>query len=161
METNQKFAKSIMVVILIMSGILYLGILFATPPADISNGKITISKDVNLTEFTAKYKFGKVYLNWKVQSTTDNNLFVVEKSGDGKKYSTLSIEESAISPADEELLYSVIDENPGYVQVNYNLYNVSEKSKVLMGSIEVSCPLQDISGHNANIKFTRYVLASN
>ena len=117
-------------------------------------------KKVVLTSFTAKYHTGKVYLNWTVQSQTDNNIYVVEKSNDNKTFKTFFMQEASISTANQDLLYSVIDSNPGAGNVNYNVYNVTETSKDLLGSVEVVCPNDMTPSSQVSLQFTSIPMAA-
>ena len=83
----------------------------------------------------------------------------IEKSNDCNSYKILAIKEAAISPEGQDLLYSVIDDKITSERIDYNLYNVSETSKELMGTINVICPLDNQSKPLVILNMNPLVLA--
>ena len=62
-----------------------------------------------LISFTAKQIAQKNFINWCVSSDLKDYYFVLEKSTDGKNFSTVNIQEGAISPRKKTLQFFFID----------------------------------------------------
>lgn len=72
--------------------------------------------EFELTSFTCKTNEGKVYIKWTVLESSDECMYVVERSLDNKKFSIIHSERSFKSPNGNELLNSFVDEKPlGYL----------------------------------------------
>lgn len=63
-----------------------------------------------LKSFTVKQVGQNNYLNWNVFSSINDYYFLLEKSSDGKIFSTVSIKKGGKSPANLALLFSFVDD---------------------------------------------------
>ena len=71
--------------------------------------------------FSAKLLDGKVYLNWRAISSNNDCFFIIERSVNGKDYTTIGLKQGALSPNNIPLLYSFIDESPLFSSVFYRI----------------------------------------
>ncbi|MBN4062456.1 MAG: hypothetical protein COA57_06610 [Flavobacteriales bacterium] len=65
-----------------------------------------------IVRFTAKEVGGKVYLNWYTREDDESGLFVVEHSENGVDFQPIGFKNRFETPANMELLFSLIDEEP-------------------------------------------------
>jgi hypothetical protein len=76
--------------------------------------------------FSATLAGGKVYVNWTVMGETRSGIYVIERSTDGRHFTSVGLKHGVGSPI--ELLYSWIDESPVQENSIYRLRWI-EKSK--------------------------------
>lgn len=66
-------------------------------------------KPCELFSFTGKTVEGKIYVSWIVKSMSSDYYFNLERSFDGKKYSTVKIAKGFFSPPGQKLVYTFTD----------------------------------------------------
>lgn len=71
-----------------------------------------VDTEYSLTSFKCKNLDGKVYIIWTVLETSNDCVYVLERSTDNKKYYTIYSEKGAKSPNNIQLVNSFIDEKP-------------------------------------------------
>lgn len=87
----------------------------ALPPDDIADASSSLP--IELVYFNAKLSGGKVELNWKTASETNNEYFTIEKSRDGKAFEVVGIIAGA-GTSSSALNYTTFDDNP-YPGISY------------------------------------------
>ncbi len=89
---------------------------------------IAVTLPLELTSFTGKYESGKVYLNWTAASEQNLDYFIVERSTDGKDYTSIGLSYgSGYSSASSE--YSFVDNAPLRALAYYRLREVDFDGK--------------------------------
>lgn len=68
--------------------------------------------EYKLTSFKCRNLEGKVYIMWTVVESSNECVYVLERSTDNKKYYKIYSENGAKSPNNNELVNSFIDEKP-------------------------------------------------
>lgn len=92
---------------------------------------------ISLTTFTAKPINETILLNWKTISEKNNKYFEVQRSADGKSYTSITTLDGA-GNSDTEKSYSFTDENP-YAGTNYYKliqYDIDGKSTPKIISVD-------------------------
>ncbi len=101
-----------------------------------------ISSPCELMSFTVKTVEGKNYINWLAKSSSNDYYFLLEKSFDGEEYLRIYIAKNSISPADQKLQYSFVDEEitnskKTYYRITlHKIEAIDTKSKLIVLSSE-------------------------
>ncbi|MBK7855944.1 MAG: hypothetical protein IPJ79_14645 [Bacteroidetes bacterium] len=78
----------------------------------------------NIYNYTTTYNSGKVFLNWTAKNETADCIYIIERSGDGKKYDAVGLKEGI--GTNVELFYSWLDNEP---PTGYSFYRVKKIAK--------------------------------
>jgi hypothetical protein len=78
----------------------------------------------NIYNYTTTYNSGKVFLNWTAKNETSDCIYIIERSGDGKKYDAVGLKEGI--GTNVELFYSWLDNEP---PAGYSFYRVKKIAK--------------------------------
>lgn len=78
----------------------------------------------NIYNYTTTYNSGKVFLNWTAKNETADCIYIIERSGDGKKYDAVGIKEGV--GTNVELFYSWLDNEP---PAGFSFYRVKKITK--------------------------------
>lgn len=128
---------------------------------------------ISLTTFTAKPIDKTILLNWKTASEKRNKSFDLQRSADGKNFTTITSIDGA-GDSDVENSYSFVDENPyaginyyKLVQYDFNGQSTSkiievdskiEKAKMNVFATQSSVDVNIVSPNRANAKVYLYDL---
>ena len=80
----------------------------------------------------ASHKFfnsGKVYMNWVSKPSSDDCIYVIERSIDGTEYEPVGLKEGIGSPL--ELLYSWVDTKPVTGITHYRIKQIDNEGKLV------------------------------
>ncbi|MBP6334834.1 MAG: hypothetical protein KA444_05120 [Bacteroidia bacterium] len=121
--------------------LLYL-LVFATVSA-IAQEPATASKNSGKLEFvkeTIVFNSGKVYLNWVAKENSDDCIYVIERSADGKEFEPVGLKEGIGSPL--ELLYSWVDSKPLAGTSQYRIKQINNEGTLVAeaDAREISSP---------------------
>ena len=64
----------------------------------------------NIANYSTVYNSGKVFLNWTAKNEPADCIYIIERSADGKDYTSIGVKEGIGTPI--ELFYSWMDETP-------------------------------------------------
>ena len=98
---------------------------FAQEPA-------TASKQTGKLEFVKEnivFNSGKVYMNWVSKPSSDDCIYVIERSTDGNEYEPVGLKEGIGSPL--ELLYSWVDTKPLTGVTHYRVKQIDNEGKLV------------------------------
>lgn len=98
---------------------------FAQEPA-------TASKQTGKLEFVKEnivFNSGKVYMNWVSKPSSDDCIYVIERSTDGNEYEPVGLKEGIGSPL--ELLYSWVDTKPLTGVTQYRVKQIDNEGKLV------------------------------
>ncbi|MBL0104726.1 MAG: hypothetical protein IPP51_13735 [Bacteroidetes bacterium] len=98
---------------------------FAQEPA-------TASKEAGKLEFVKEnivYNSGKVYMNWVAKPSSDDCIYVIERSTDAVEYEPVGLKEGIGSPL--ELLYSWVDTKPVAGVAHYRIKQIDNEGKLV------------------------------
>jgi hypothetical protein len=107
---------------------------------------------VNLSTFSGKLIENKVELNWQTLTEINNKSFEIERSSDGKTFSTIgSVTAKKTSSAND---YYFVDSKPNYLN-HYRLKQIDNDgkysySKIFFVKVSVANPLQIVSNPAKN-----------
>ncbi len=89
---------------------------------NVENFSSSKSVSQNVSNINVVFNTGKVYINWMVKGETNDGIYLVERSTDGKSFSAIGFKEVMASRL--ELLYSWIDHEPISGAAYYRLSRV-------------------------------------
>ena len=98
---------------------------FAQEPA-------TATKPTGKLEFVKEnivFNSGKVYMNWVSKPSSDDCIYVIERSIDGTEYEPVGLKEGIGSPL--ELLYSWVDTKPVTGVTHYRIKQIDNEGKLV------------------------------
>ena len=98
---------------------------FAQEPA-------TASRQTGKLEFVKEnivFNSGKVYMNWVSKPSSDDCIYVIERSTDGNEYEPVGLKEGIGSPL--ELLYSWVDTKPLTGVTHYRVKQIDNEGKLV------------------------------
>lgn len=98
---------------------------FAQEPATASKvpGKLEFVKE------TIVFNSGKVYLNWVAKENSEDCIYVIERSADGKEFEPVGLKEGIGSPL--ELLYSWVDTKPLQGTSQYRIKQINNEGSLV------------------------------
>ncbi len=98
---------------------------FAQEPAKATQptGKLEFVKE-NIV-----FNSGKVYMNWVSKPSSDDCIYVIERSVDGTEYEPVGLKEGIGSPL--ELLYSWVDTKPVAGVTQYRIKQIDNEGKLV------------------------------
>lgn len=97
--------------------------------------------EYELTSFTCKGLEGKVFIKWTVLESSNECIYVLERSNDNRKFNKIHTVRASKSPNNMELLNSFVDEKPmdgtSYYRVRRisSEHVISSKSMIVNGII--------------------------
>lgn len=103
-------------------------------------------KDVNeyeLTSFKCTGVEGKVYIIWTVLETSNECVYILERSTDNKKYYKIHSEQGAKSPNNIQLVNSFIDEKPLDGTSYYRVRRIMKGKEMISDAIVVKEMISD------------------
>ncbi len=92
--------------------------------------KNKIASEYELTSFKCKSVKGEVFIIWAVLETSDNCVYILERSIDNKNYEQIYSVQSAKSPNNNQLINSYKDENPLDGTSYYRVKRISKESEI-------------------------------
>jgi hypothetical protein len=93
----------------------------------------TSQPEVNIYNYTTVYNSGKVFVSWTSKNETEDCIYVVERSSDGKEFKAAGIKEGIGS--DIELYYSWIDQKPPAGFAYYRVKKITKEGTQLYSSV--------------------------
>lgn len=108
---------------------------FAQAPATATSATsttISSGKTPGKLEFvkeTIVFNSGKVYLNWVAKENSEDCIYVIERSSDGKEFEPVGLKEGIGSPL--ELLYSWVDTKPMTGTSQYRIKQINNEGSLV------------------------------
>jgi Secretion system C-terminal sorting domain len=121
-------------------------------PNTLSTLNSCVITPINLSSFNSKIVENKIQLNWQTLTETDNNFFEVERSSDGKNFT--SIGKLLAKKATNINNYTFIDYKPNYLN-HYRLKQIDfdgrfTYSKILFVKMAIANPLSVLTNPAKN-----------
>lgn len=101
--------------------------------------------EYELTSFKCTPVEGKVYIIWTVSESSNECVYILERSIDNKKYYRIHSEKGAKSPNGVELINSFIDEKPFNGTSYYRVRRLTKRNEMTSNAYVVNGIVSDYS----------------
>lgn len=98
-------------------------------PINMANGQA----EVNIYNYSTVYNSGKVFVSWTSKNESEDCLYVIERSTDGREFKSAGIKEGIGS--DIELYYSWIDQAPPAGFAYYRVKKITKEGTQLYSAV--------------------------
>lgn len=88
---------------------------------------------VNIYNYASVYNSGKVFVSWTSKNETEDCVYVIERSGNGKDFQSVGVKEGI--GAEIELYYSWIDKTPPPGFAYYRVKKITKEGTQLYSSV--------------------------
>lgn len=86
---------------------------------------LTADTVAQLTSFTAKYREGKIYLQWTVINQHQDGIYIVYRSNDGVNFEVAGMKQGIGVPVEKDIAYYFTDAKPASDTQSYKLIHVA------------------------------------
>lgn len=93
----------------------------------------TNQAEVNIYNYSTVYNSGKVFVSWTSKNESEDCVYVIERSGNGKEYQSVGVKEGIGSEI--ELYYSWIDQAPPAGFAYYRVKKITKEGTQLYSSV--------------------------